>query len=335
MRSTLVIGAIAGAVLGGFLAAPAGAAAAKPSGAVRYLGFEGSETAPTVRPVSAEVRVNADRGELIGGSYVTIDVGCGRARKIALAGTSVHRGSFAKTKRRGAIRYRLRGRFVTRAYASFRYSASSPARARASARCQSAARTGALYQRGEPPFTGCRSQRAQTDVQNDDGRAFEQLRFVADDAEFVPFAYACLFSADKRVPLGPNGESMELTLPRVVAPFVAFAVANCPGASCYSTVVVRNLQDGRVVNDLAASMTGGPPGTSEHVTDLELKPNGSLAWLVQLSGPSRRTIEVLAVDASGRRLLETGPDVDPESLTLDGSTLSWLTGGVTHSATLD
>jgi hypothetical protein len=38
MPSTLVIGAIAGAVLGGFLAAPAGAAAAKPSGAVRYLG---------------------------------------------------------------------------------------------------------------------------------------------------------------------------------------------------------------------------------------------------------------------------------------------------------
>jgi hypothetical protein len=328
MRSTLVIGAITAAVLSGFPAASAAASA-------RYLGFEGSETAPTVRPVSAQVRVNGTRDELIGASYVRIAVGCGRTKKIALAGTSVHHGNFTKAQRRGDIRYRLRGHFVTRAYATFRYSASSPARASASARCQSGARTGALYANGVPPFSGCRSQPAKTDVQNGDGRSFEQLRFVADDSEFVPFAYACLFSADKRVPLSPIGESMELTLPRVVAPLVAFAVANCPGASCYSTVTVRNLQDGRVVSDVPATMTGGAPGDGEHVTDIELKPNGSLAWLVQLTGAARRTVEVVAVDVNGRRLLESSPDIDPQSLALDGSTLSWSTGGVTHSATLD
>jgi len=290
---------------------------------------------PTVRPVRAEVRVSASGGELIGGSYVRVSLGCGGARRISLAHTVIRRGSFARVKRHGAIRYQLRGRFVTRAYASLRYSASSPARASASARCQSGSRTGALYQQGEPPFTGCRSQRAQTDVENDDGRAFEQLRFDSDNAEFVPFAYACLFSVNKRVRLGRNAESTELTLPRVVAPYVAFAVADCPGASCYSTVVVRDLRNGRLINDLAATMTGGAPGDTQHVTDLELKPNGSVAWLVQLSGYATRTIEVVAVDASGRRLLESGPDVEPESLVLDGSTLSWRTGGVTHSATLD
>jgi hypothetical protein len=217
---------------------------------------------------------------------------------------------------------------VTRAYATFRYSASSP-------RCRRRARTGALYRKGQPPFTGCRSQAAQTDAQNADGRAFEQLRYVADDSEFAPFAYACLFSADRRVPLSPIDESMELTAPVLAAPFVAFAVANCPGAGCYSTVTVRNLQNGRLVHDLSATMTGGPPGTSEHVTDLELKPNGSVAWLDQLSGFTIGTIEVIAVDATGRRLLESSPDVDPRSLTLDGSTLSWITAGATHSATLD
>lgn len=327
MRSALVIGAITAVVLSGF---PASAAAS-----TRYLGFEGSETTPTIRPVSAHVRVNAARDELMGASYVRIAVGCGGTKKVALAGTNLHRGNFTKTKRRGDIHYRLRGHFVTRAYATFRYAASSPARATASARCQSGARTGALYAKGVPPFSGCHSQQAQTDVQNGDGRAFEQLRFVADDSEFVPFAYACLFSADKRVPLTPIDESMELTLPRVVAPLVAFAVANCPGASCYSSVTVRNLQDGRVISDLDASMTGGAPGDGEHVTDIELKPNGSLAWLVHLVGAARNTIEVVAVDANGRRLLESSPDIDPQSLALDGSTLSWSTGGVTHSATLD
>jgi hypothetical protein len=331
MRSAFLIGAL----LGALLAAAGGASAAKPNGGVRYLGFEGNETAPTVRPVSAKLHVSASGDELIGGSYMRVALGCGRATRVSLADTSIRRGSFAKVKRQGAIRYQLRGRFVTRAYASFRYSASSPARAYASARCQSGARTGALYQGGEPPFSGCRSQRAQTDFQNDEGRAFEQLRFDSLNAEFVPFTYACLFSANKRVRLGRNGESTELTLPRVAAPYVAFAVADCPGASCYSTVLVRDLLGGRLVRNLDATMSGGAPGDTQHVTDLELKPNGSLAWLVQLSGYTTRKVEVVAVDASGRRLLESGPDVEPESLTLDGSTLSWRTGGVTHSATLD
>jgi hypothetical protein len=56
---------------------------------------------------------------------------------------------------------------------------------------------------------------------------------------------------------------------------------------------------------------------------------------VQLTGAARRTVEVVAVDVNGRRLLESSPDIDPQSLALDGSTLSWSTGGVTHSATLD
>ena len=55
----------------------------------------------------------------------------------------------------------------------------------------------------------------------------------------------------------------------------------------------------------------------------------------QLSSYITQTVEVAAVDASGRRLLDSGSDVDPESLALDGSTLSWLKAGVTQSATLN
>ena len=332
MRSTILIGALLGAVL----AAAGPAAAAKPHGGARYLGFEGSETAPTVRQVSAKARVSTDGGEFMARSYVRVALGCGRATRVPMTDTPIRRGRFAKVKRAGTIRYRLRGHFVTRAYATISYSASSPPRASASARCQSGARTGALYERGEPPFTGCRSQRAQTDFQNDEGRAFEQLRYDADNLEFIPFAYACLFSTNKRVRLGANGESTELTLPRVAGPYAAFAVADCPGANCYSTVVVRNLRNGRLVKNLDATKTSfGAPGESVYVTDLELKPNGSLGWLAQLSSYTTNTIEVVAVDTSGRRLLDSGSDVDPESLALDGSTLSWLKAGVTQSATLN
>ncbi len=332
MRRTFLIGAL----LGAFLAAAGSASAAKPHGGARYLGFEGSETAPTVRQLSANVRVSAQGGKFLAGSYVRVALGCGRATKVSLAGTSIRGGRFAKAKRAGAIRYLLRGRFVTRGYATIRYSASSPRTAYAPARCQSGARTAALYEKGEPPFTGCRSQRAQTDFQSDEGRVFEQLRFDADNAEFIPFAYACLFSTNERVRLGPNAESIELTLPRVAGPYAAFAVADCPGANCYSTVAVRNLRNGRLVRNLDATKTPfGAPGETVHVTDLELKPSGSLGWLVQLSSYTTRTIEVVAVDASGRRMLDSGSDVDPESLTLDGSTLSWQKGGVTQSATLN
>ena len=71
------------------------------------------------------------------------------------------------------------------------------------------------------------------------------------------------------------------------------------------------------------------------MTDLELKPNGSLGWMAQLSSYIVQTVEVAAVRMSGRRLLDSGSDLDPESLALDGSTLSWQKAGVTQSATLN
>ena len=68
MRNTILIGALLGAVL----AAVGPAAAAKPHGGARYLGFEGSESVPTVRQVSAKARVSADGGEFIPTSYVRV-----------------------------------------------------------------------------------------------------------------------------------------------------------------------------------------------------------------------------------------------------------------------
>jgi len=68
-----------------------------------------------------------------------------------------------------------------------------------------------------------------------------------------------------------------------------------------------------------------------------LKANGSVAWIVDrlafMGLP--RTIDVVAVDSTGRRLLDSEQDVEPTSLTLTGSTLSWRKGGATKSTTLN
>jgi hypothetical protein len=40
-------------------------------------------------------------------------------------------------------------------------------------------------------------------------------------------------------------------------------------------------------------------------------------------------------DAQGRRMLDGGPGLDTQSLTLSGSTLTWVNDGQTRSATLN
>jgi hypothetical protein len=320
-------GLAAGLVLttAGFLIAAAGASAAKPHGGAHYLGFEGSETQDIVTQSGADLYVSASGSKFTGMSYVRIGAECGRGRYLWLGGTRIHGGRFAKTEREGPFRTRLRGHFVARGYATFRYSAT-----RTSRGCESRVRTGVLYENGEPPFSGCSSQPAKTVVQNGDGRILEQLRVGGGGVARVDFG--CLFSVNKRVPLGGAATGEQHTGPRLVAPYAAFVEET----SGHPSVRVRDLRDGRLVSDLALTM-------SEHfgeprVTDLELKPNGSVAWLVRLPytfGPPSNSVEVIAVDANGRRLLDSSDDVVPDSLTLDGSTLSWINAGVTHSATLD
>jgi hypothetical protein len=329
----------------GFLVAATGAAAAKPRGGAHFLGFEGIETQAVVTRASADLHISASGSKLTDASYVQIGNSCGYDRYLWLGGARIHDGRFAKTEREGPFRTRLRGHFVTRGYATFRYSDTRPSHGCAPAP-SGGLRTGVLYENGEPPFTGCRSQAAKTDVQNDDGRVFQQLSYAKANAYFVASEYACLFSANKRVRLAGAEQS---AAPRLVAPYAAFALqVGCdglrdgclPGGTNLSRVRERDLRDGHLVSDLPAMMPRPVVALSnplilgtERVTDLELKSNRSIAWLVLDTFSGNR--QVVAVDSNGRRVLDSGADVELESLTLDGSTLSWINGGVTHSATLD
>jgi hypothetical protein len=63
---------------------------------------------------------------------------------------------------------------------------------------------------------------------------------------------------------------------------------------------------------------------------LELKNNGSFAWI-----ETHTTVEVWALDALGRRMLDGDADIEPDSLRLENSTLSWRNGGLERSAMLE
>jgi hypothetical protein len=306
------------------LATASSASAARPHKNARYIGFEGSETVMDLTQVDAQVRVSRSGRSFRRGSRVRLSC----AGRISLAGTRIRRtGSFSKSKRRGRRRYRLRGRFVLRDYARISYTARSRG-------CRARRRKLALYERGIPPFRSCRTQRAKTDLRNGDGRVFQQLRLLT--GEFYPHSYACLFSTNRRIELSRNWDDESIDRPTLVAPYVAYVSIECGVGSCFSSIAVRDLRDGSRFLD-AAAPTAGPAGRPHGVGVLVLKANGSVAWTVDHGDfmGTPRTVAVVAQDTTGRRVLDSGPDVEAASLRLTGSTLTWVRGGVTKSATLN
>jgi hypothetical protein len=68
---------------------------------------------------------------------------------------------------------------------------------------------------------------------------------------------------------------------------------------------------------------------------LVLAPDGSAAWIVCAGGSTPSPCQVVAAVAFGpNTLLDQGDQIDPKSLSLDGSTLSWRDNGETKTATL-
>jgi hypothetical protein len=87
----------------------------------------------------------------------------------------------------------------------------------------------------------------------------------------------------------------------------------------------------------------GPSGAYDRaITAVVLKANGSVAWILNrtdygVGGPNfTQTYEVHKSDTSGADgLIDSSPDIDPTSLALNGSVLTWTRSGETQSATLD
>jgi hypothetical protein len=104
-------------------------------------------------------------------------------------------------------------------------------------------------------------------------------------------------------------------------------------------VLVRDLRTGRWVHRAFTGVGRQPKyeGVGP-VMALVVKTDGSVAWIAEVEGLPERApaeYEVHALDRSGSRLLASGTDVEPHSLALKGSTLSWKQNGHQFSTTLD
>lgn len=104
-------------------------------------------------------------------------------------------------------------------------------------------------------------------------------------------------------------------------------------------VYVRDLRNGRWVHRAFTGMAResryrgvGP------LTALVLKSDGSVAWIAKVAGLSGYVppeYEVHALDKGGSRLLASGTEIDPHSLALKGSALSWTETGKLFSTILN
>lgn len=246
-------------------------------------------------------------------------------------------GRFGAAGRRGATRYRLVGRFLTRDLGRVTYTVRRSRSGRLVCRASMK-----LYRNGLPPFSGCRSQRAFTHLWAETGRVFQQY---AGAGSFFTHVYACLFeSPSKRVDLGQNYDEERLRTFRLSGPYVAFFRSGC--AACIwdqQSIEVRDLRNGNLVSRPDVRFF-------TRLSDLALKANGSIAWTVErialgpdglypIGYPNEPPIvearEVWALDSQGQRIIDSGPELNPESLELKDSTLTWINDGTTRSATLD
>lgn len=128
-----------------------------------------------------------------------------------------------------------------------------------------------------------------------------------------------------------------------VGPVALAGVVAAYGLSRYgvdtvaAAVVVRRLSDGKQLRTASATSRAVGPESSEAVTSVVVKRNGSVAWIGAagsiIAHRSTET-EVNAADRRGERLLDSGAGINARSLRLRGSTLTWVDGGRTRSATL-
>jgi hypothetical protein len=241
-------------------------------------------------------------------------------------------GRFRSVRKRRNFVIRISGRFVTkdRARISFRYRRSPRRRG---GRCDDSGLRRIALRRADPvPFRDCHTHKAKTLLMASAGRVFQQREWAGRHGLWVRNTYACLFSVNRRFRLA--GEHDHIGPFRLAEPYVAFAQEDYfgIGGAPIVDVQVHDLRDGR-----ARSL---PPRNSRScfgtVTDLALKATGAAAWIADPPGYClyRFPRSVWADDALGYRQLDGG-DIEPRSLELNGSALSWLKDGVVQTAALE
>lgn len=205
-----------------------------------------------------------------------------------------------------------------------------------------AAVAGAVLAAGAPAAAvaadECQARGSRTEEASRYARVYS-VRRVQDDTH-VRRWYACLYSEDRRVRLGTvgaGGVHLDRISPvRLAGRYVATAseYTAATGDALGAVVEVRDLRTGRLVRHFHSP---SEPNTYD-VTDLELRANGSVAFIARVLGgmPATTTYEVRALRSTGSssELLDSGAGIDRRSLALSGSTLYWSNDGLPRAARL-
>lgn len=328
MRTALLVAAL-------LIAEPA--SGAQPLRQARYAGAAGQIVAAVQVSRGADALTSARGGSHLKVNSLAFDPVCLKRPYLALVGRGrrvpVDRsGRFSIRRRFDGNTLRAHGRFLTP------YTARLVFRVRPASGfpCEPGPQVVMLHPEGvDPPFSGCRSQRATTLLENEDARIFNQ-RKVFYGYYFVPVAYGCLFSVNKRFELGlddpvaPTGdsESSDARDFQLAGPYTAYVLQYIGAVMGGDVVSVVDLRDGTRVTP----GSGGPVV----VRSLVLKDNGSIAW-IQNDHYSREE-QVWVHDALGDRKIDSAPARESSlpitSLQLADSVLTWLHDGERRSATL-
>ena len=151
--------------------------------------------------------------------------------------------------------------------------------------------------------------------------------------------YGCARGASLRYRLGNaqtcirTGRAGPVAL---IGVLVGYGLETCGVDTGSSEVVVQRLSDGRKLRTLAAFTGQVGPESHEQVRSIALRSDGAVAWIAQASSIIRdsQATEVHRADRRGKATLDSGTAIDPTSLRLHGSTLTWRHGSATRSATV-
>jgi hypothetical protein len=152
--------------------------------------------------------------------------------------------------------------------------------------------------------------------------------------------FLCSYRTGHRTRLGTDDclNSIEVELTRFSRRFLAVDLLSCGPGGSVSTLDVRRTRDGRRIRRVRA-VPAPPfmPGAFMRVTDLVLRGDGALAWIVEIRDTetaSPRYQVRTSLRGTGSTLVAEGADIASGSLALGGSTLYWTQAGVPQSTSL-
>lgn len=137
--------------------------------------------------------------------------------------------------------------------------------------------------------------------------------------------WACRFSTGQRFELGAGA-------PRPLAAagdWIAFATAT-PADAAVALVHLRPTP--KTVQPVLIGV--GPVGEVPRITALVVTPAGHAAWIDERRSPSATVYEVARQAGSGYQTLSSSAEIDPQSLTITGHTISWTMAGKRRRAQL-